>query len=150
MRILDANRIWTMRTSHLLKHSAKEGPKYGGFMSQKPSCFEIWGTYPWVIKHGNGKSHVNGGFNGKIIHEWWIFQHAMFDDTGGYEKKLKWGWGISRAKLLDQAVKCDIIGIGWNWWADRDTMTRDLTGLVANETDLVGGLEHFLFSIYWE
>ena len=26
--------------------------------------------YPLVIKHGNGKSHVNGGLHGKIIHKW--------------------------------------------------------------------------------
>ena len=26
--------------------------------------------YPSVIKRGNGKSHVHGDFNGKIIHKW--------------------------------------------------------------------------------
>ena len=36
-----------------------------------------------VIKHCQlGKPHdvrVNGGFSGKIIHKWWIFQQTMFD-----------------------------------------------------------------------
>ena len=36
-------------------------------------------TYPLVIKHGNGKSPVDKGFNKKITDKWSIFQHAMFD-----------------------------------------------------------------------
>ena len=40
-----------------------------------------------VIIHGNEKSHVNQGFNGKITYKWSMFQQAMFDypsGTGGY------------------------------------------------------------------
>ena len=34
--------------------------------------------YPLVIKHGNGKSIANGGFNKKITDKQSIFQPAMF------------------------------------------------------------------------
>ena len=34
-------------------------------------------SYPQVIKHGNGKSPINGGFT--ITDQWSIFQHAVFD-----------------------------------------------------------------------
>ena len=40
-------------------------------------------NYPPVIKHGNGKSTINGGFNGKIIHQWWISSKPSLI-TGGY------------------------------------------------------------------
>ena len=36
-------------------------------------------AYPLVIKHGNGKSPVNGSFNRQISYKWSIFQPAMFD-----------------------------------------------------------------------
>ena len=40
---------------------------------------------PLVIKHGNGKSLIDEGFNGKIIElNGRIFQLATFDDTSGY------------------------------------------------------------------
>ena len=32
-----------------------------------------WLRPPPVIKHGNGKSNVNGGLNGKLTDKWWIF-----------------------------------------------------------------------------
>ena len=36
--------------------------------------------YPLVIKHGNGKSRINGGFGRKITEKWSTFRcHAMFD-----------------------------------------------------------------------
>ena len=35
------------------------------------------------IKPGWKIRTLNGGFNRKIIDRWSIFQHAMFDDTGG-------------------------------------------------------------------
>ena len=31
---------------------------------------------------------LNGGFIRKITDKWFIFQHAMFDDTGGYRGPL--------------------------------------------------------------
>ena len=34
--------------------------------------------YPLVMKHGNGKSPLNGGFNRKITDKWSVFV-AMFD-----------------------------------------------------------------------
>ena len=36
-------------------------------------------VYPLVIKHGNGKFPMNGGFRRNITGKWSIFQHAMFD-----------------------------------------------------------------------
>ena len=33
--------------------------------------------YRLIIKHGNGKSPIDGGFNRKIIN--WIFQQTMFE-----------------------------------------------------------------------
>ena len=35
--------------------------------------------YPLVIKHGKGKSPVNGCFNRTITLKWPIFQPVMFD-----------------------------------------------------------------------
>jgi uncharacterized membrane protein len=31
--------------------------------------------YHPAIKHGNGKSPMNGGFNGKIIYKWIVHSH---------------------------------------------------------------------------
>ena len=44
-------------------------------------------TYPPVIKHGIGKSPMNGGFNRNITDFYGPFSIAMFDDTGGYLDK---------------------------------------------------------------
>ena len=46
--------------------------------SEKAGEKKRWKTtilngYPLVIKHGNGKSPINGGFNRKIIAKWSIF-----------------------------------------------------------------------------
>ena len=43
-------------------------------------------VYPVIIKHGSGKSPINTAFHRKTSYKCSIFQHAMFDDTGGYLK----------------------------------------------------------------
>ena len=45
----------------------------------------FYGIYPLAIEHDNGKSPMNGGFNGKISDQWSSFQHAMFDDRRVHE-----------------------------------------------------------------
>ena len=41
--------------------------------------------YPLVIKHGLLENPLNGGFNGKTIHKWWIFHcHVWLPE--GYVK----------------------------------------------------------------
>jgi hypothetical protein len=48
-------------------------------------CHNSWSQYmysqewyPPVIKHGNGKSPLHGGSNGKLIYNWWIFMHFPY------------------------------------------------------------------------
>ena len=55
----------------------------------------IYSNDPLVLKHGNGKSPVNGGFkifHRKVVYTWSIFQQTMFDcrrvvDAGSTDSK---------------------------------------------------------------
>ena len=51
-------------------------------ISQYLPCF--WFIYSPGIKYGNWKSPRNGGFNGKINYEWWIFHCHVWLPEGKY------------------------------------------------------------------
>ena len=63
-----------------------------------------------VIKHGSGKSPMNGGLIKKITYKWSIFQHAMFDKTGG---QLPWSPATCDISPFAEALRraCDVHSI---------------------------------------
>ena len=73
--------------------SPSEIPKAGGsgptWAAENHSKSNSFFTYPPVIKHGNGKSHVNRCFNGKIIHKWWIFHCHAWLPKGKTDETLR-------------------------------------------------------------
>ena len=67
----------------------------------------LWCHQTWLA----GKSPMNGGFIGKIIDTWSIFQHAMFDyqtvPTLGAVKLDPWPWMTSSSAPMAQVISVD-------------------------------------------
>ena len=76
-------------------------------------------THPWMLKgvpiftlassnqpHGWKIPEVNGGVNGKIIHKWCVFQHAMFVYNKDYQRVFDLlGGSVRDHQLLGCASK---------------------------------------------
>ena len=63
--------------------------------------------YPSVIKHGNGKSHLNGAFNRKILHKWLILLPAMFDD-----QRVLRNWRVVGQNHYSCCARHQALGVG--------------------------------------
>ena len=73
------------RAAHL-----NSSPQTGLSPTAQPFDANMSDTLRYIIKRGNGKSHVNGGFNGKIIHQWWIFHCHVWLPEGIVSSDQSW------------------------------------------------------------
>ena len=89
--------------------------------------------YPLGIKHGNGKSTINGGSSSKIIDFYGPFSIAIFDDTGGHITATTHGgsfhpfsWGHMRCDGLWRAFfSAGLFNVRTSWNGKRLQKTME-------------------------
>jgi len=68
-------------------------------------------NYPPVIKRGNVKSPMNGGFNGKIIYEWYIFYCPCLI-TGGKTTWQKNQLLLIATQVVERGTYSELVSLG--------------------------------------